>query len=154
MESMIVYASRHHGNTEKVVRYLEERYEITVVNGEEATAIDGAAYDLIGFASGIDFGKFYPPITELAERLAPGKFVYALYTCAKDDGKYGDQIREIAERTGGRYLGKFGCRGYNTYGPWKLIGGMNKSHPDGQELEQAATFYEQMLALSSGQIDL
>lgn len=26
------------------------------------------------------------------------------------------------------FEGKYGCKGYNTYGSWKIIGGMNKNH--------------------------
>ena len=145
MKSMIVYASRHHGNTGKLVKHLADRYDITLTNAEETTEIDYAEYDLIGFASGIDFGKFYDPVIALAEQLPAEKRIYALYTCAQDREKYGGQIEEIAGRTGCIYLGKLGCKGYNTYGPWKLIGGMNKGHPDADELWRACAFYEKMM---------
>lgn len=145
MRSMIVYASRHHGNTKRLVEYLAARYDITLVDAQEISEIDTEEYDLIGFASGMDFGKFYPSVTELAETMAPGKYVYALYTCARDQGRYGSEIEEIAGQTGSRYLGKYGCKGYNTYGPWKLIGGMNKEHPSEKELQDACAFYEMML---------
>ncbi len=68
--------------------------------------------------------------------------VYALFTCARDNGKYGDEIRDIAGRQGCLYYGKFGCKGYNTYGLWKRIGGMNRQHPSEAELAQALAFYE------------
>jgi len=35
--------------------------------------------------------------------------------------------------------------GYNTYGPLKLIGGMNRKHPTGEELEGAVVFYESLI---------
>lgn len=145
MKSMIVYASRHHGNTGKIVKHLADRYGITLVNAEETDRIDYSEYDLIGFASGIDFGKFYDPVTELAEQLPAEKRIYALYTCAQDREKYGGQIEEIAGRMGCRYMGKLGCKGYNTYGPWKLIGGMNKGHPNADDLERVCLFYEKMM---------
>ena len=149
MKSMIVYASHHHGNTEKLVKHLANQYEITLINAEELSQITYEGYDLIGFASGIDFGKFYPAVTALAETLPAGKLIYALFTCAKDNGKYSDEIQKIAEKTGCTYLGKYGCKGYNTYGPWKLIGGMNKSHPDQEELTKACSFYEQTQKMAS-----
>ena len=122
LNSLIVYASHHHQNTEKLVRHLSNRFGITLINAENTSAINYDSYDLIGFASGIDFGKFYPHVTELAQKMPEGKLVYALYTCAKDNKKYGSQIESIAAATNCRYLGKFGCKGYNTYGPWKIIG--------------------------------
>ena len=145
MKSMIIYASRHHGNTKQLAEHLAKRYEITLVDAQKGSKVDYGGYDLIGFASGMDFGKFYPPVTALAQALPTGKCVYALYTCARDQSRYGSEIEEIAAQTGCRYLGKFGCRGYNTYGPWKLIGGMNKEHPSREELEAACAFYEGLL---------
>ena len=150
MKSMIVYASRHHGNTEKLVRHLANRYGIALVDAQAVQSLEGEEYDLIGFASGMDFGKFYPSVTALAQMLPPGKCVYALYTCARDQAKYGSEIEEIAGQKGCRYLGKYGCKGYNTYGPWKIIGGMNKAHPDAQELEKACVFYEQIVSDFAG----
>ena len=141
MKTMIVYASRHHGSTEKLVQHLAAVFGLTLHNAEASAAVDYAGYDLIGFASGIDFGKFYPSVTQLAAQLPPDKQVFALYTCARDQAKYGSEIASIAAERGCTFLGKYGCRGYNTYGPWKLIGGMNKQHPDVQELEAAVRFF-------------
>ena len=42
-------------------------------------------------------------------------------------------------------MGEYGCRGYNTYGPWKVIGGMNKNHPSKEELDEVIRFYEILL---------
>ena len=42
-------------------------------------------------------------------------------------------------------LGEYGCRGYNTYGPWKLIGGMNRDHPSQEELYAAEDFFASLL---------
>ena len=145
MKSVIIYMSRHHGNTKKLVEYLVARYSITLLDAQEAEKLNTEEYDLIGFASGVDFGKFYSPVTDLAKTISPGKCIYALYTCARDQARYGSEIEEIAALTGCTYLGKYGCRGYNTYGPWKLVGGMNKEHPSEKELQDACAFYENLL---------
>ena len=145
MRSMIIYASRHHGNTRKLAEHLAAQYDIALVDAQTVSQVDFAKYDLIGFASGMDFGKFYPPVTELAQKIPAGKSVYALYTCAREQARYGSEIEEIAAQMQCRYLGKYGCRGYNTYGPWKIIGGMNKEHPSREELEGACAFYEGIL---------
>ena len=31
-------------------------------------------------------------------------------------------------------IGKFGCKGYDTFGPFKLVGGIAKGHPDEKDL--------------------
>ncbi len=76
------------------------------------------------------------------KRLPAGKRIYALFTCARDNGHYGRQIQKTAQERNCVYLGKYGCKGYNTYGPWKLIGGMNRNHPSKKEMEEAISFYE------------
>ena len=42
-------------------------------------------------------------------------------------------------------MGEYGCKGYNTYGPWKLIGGMNRNHPSDEEINDAIRFFESLL---------
>ena len=54
----IVYASTHHGSTRKLVESIAEKYEITQIDAAKQQTADLSGYDLIGFASGIDFGKF------------------------------------------------------------------------------------------------
>ncbi|MCR4925985.1 MAG: flavodoxin [Clostridiales bacterium] len=145
MKSMIVYASHHHGNTEKLVKGLAEKYDIDLIDAEKATEINYDEYDIIGFASGVDFGKFYAPVTDFAEKLPAEKNIYAIYTCGQDNAKYGGQIQEISQKSNCKFLGKYGCKGYDTYGPWKIIGGINKVHPNQDDIDKACAFYENIL---------
>jgi flavodoxin len=38
--------------------------------------------------------------------------------------------------------GRFSCKGYDTFGLFKLIGGLAKGHPDDNDLENAVTFFK------------
>lgn len=38
-------------------------------------------------------------------------------------------------------LGVYGCRGFDTFGPFKLIGGIAKGHPTQNEIDGAVEFY-------------
>ena len=145
MKVLVIYGSHHHGSTKKLVEAIAERHPVDMVGAQAQEKVEWDDYDLIGFASGIDFGKFYPAVTDKAKRLPEGKAVFALYTCAKDSARYGDEILKIAAERNCIPCGKFGCRGYNTYGPWKLIGGMYKGHPNVQEQEAALHFFEELL---------
>ena len=51
-------------------------------------------------------------------------------------------MKEIALEKQSVILGEYGCKGYNTYGPWKVIGGMNKKHPTEDEKLVAIKFFE------------
>lgn len=101
-----------------------------MIDATKETSANLQEYDIIGFASGIDFGKFYLEIENFARQKLPfQKEVFFLYTCAMERDGFTDVIKEIALEKDAVILGEYGCKGYNTYGPWKLIGGMNKSHP-------------------------
>ena len=145
-KGVIVYASTHHGNTRKLAEVIADCYDVLLIDAEQVQQADLSEYDLIGFASGIDFGKFYPSVERfLKENLPKGKKVFFLYTCAKVNKGFTKTMQEMALKKDAVLLGEYGCRGYNTYGPWKLIGGMNKSHPNREDLEGAAAFYRSLL---------
>ena len=42
-------------------------------------------------------------------------------------------------------VGKFTCHGYNTFGPFKLVGGTSKGHPDDDDLKDAVEFYRGLI---------
>ena len=142
----IIYASTHHGSTKKLVDAISEKYDITQIDAENHNTADLSEYDMIGFASGIDFGKFYTSVEEfLINNLPKSKKVFFLYTCAKTSDRFTKTMKEKALGKDAVIMGEYGCKGYNTYGPWKLIGGMNKNHPDKEELDGAVRFFESIL---------
>lgn len=138
----ITYASTHHGNTYKLVKAIADTYGVDLIDATKQNSADLSSYDLIGFASGIDFGKFYGSIETFAkENLPSDKKVFFLYTCAQVRKGFTDSISEIADQKKAVILGEYGCKGFNTYGPWKVIGGMNKKHPTEDEIMQAVEFF-------------
>ena len=142
----IVYASTHHGSTRKLVDAIAQRHEITPIDATQQNRADLSGYDAVGFASGIDFGKFYDCVERfLVENLPEGKRVFFLYTCAKPSDRFTQSVKDKAAQKQAVFLGEYGCRGYNTYGPWKLIGGMNRHHPTAEEVEGAVQFFEALL---------
>ena len=142
----IVYASTHHGSARKLVDAIAQRHEITPIDATQQNRADLSGYDAVGFASGIDFGKFYDCVERfLVENLPEGKRVFFLYTCAKPSDRFTQSVKDKAAQKQAVFLGEYGCRGYNTYGPWKLIGGMNRHHPTAEEVEGAVQFFEALL---------
>ena len=144
--TVIIYASTHHGNTKKLVEAVAGKYPVALIDTEHTTKADLSDFDLIGFASGIDFGRFYPSVEAfIRENLPEKKDVFFLYTCARTSNWFTRTIREEAARKSATVLGEYGCRGFNTYGPWKLIGGMNKGHPNAAEIAQAIAFVASLM---------
>lgn len=138
---VIIYTSMHHGNTYKLVKAISDKHNIEIIDATKQMVADLQKYDVIGFASGIDFGKFYETIENFAkENLPIKKQVFFLYTCAMERKGFTNSIREIVTKKDAEVLGEYGCKGYNTYGPWKVIGGMNKKHPTEEEILLALSF--------------
>ena len=145
-KTVIIYASTHHGNTRKLIEAISEKYQIDIIDAIEQKFANLSEYDLIGFASGIDFGKFYDVVEQFLKRNLPdNKEVFFLYTCARDDKDFTYTMRTEAMKRHALLMGEYGCRGYNTYGAWKVIGGMNKHHPTKKELDGAVKFYESLI---------
>ena len=55
MRKAIVYASVHHGNTEKIVKGISEECQVDLIDAVKQPDADLSSYDMIGFASGIFF---------------------------------------------------------------------------------------------------
>ena len=145
-KAAIIYASTHHGSTRKLVEAIADKYEVVQIDATNCQQADLSGYDLIGFASGIDFGKFYDSVERFLEKNLPeNKRVFFMYTCAKVNNRFTNSIKAAATKKGATVLGEYGCKGFNTYGPWKVIGGMNKNHPTKNELENCITFFEALL---------
>ena len=143
MKSIIIYASTHHGNTRKVVEAIASECEVEVVDVTKVHEKDLESYDLIGFASGIFFSKFSEQVLNFARANLPeGKDVFYIATAGNPMQMYFNSISEIAVDKNCNELGRFQCKGFDTYGPFKLVGGIQKGHPDEAELKSAVEFYK------------
>ena len=69
MRTAIVYASVHHGNTEKLVKRIAEECQVDLIDAVKQPDADLSSYDMIGFASGIYFSKFHQSILEFVEKI-------------------------------------------------------------------------------------
>ena len=72
--------------------------------------------------------------------------MFFLYTCAKNNKDFSADIQNRLREKECNCLGSYGCKGFNTYGPLKLVGGMNKSNPNEDELLNATKFFKEIEA--------
>ena len=56
----------------------------------------------------------------------------------RDEGK---PIAQVIAYKHDDIVGRFSCKGFDTFGPFKLIGGVSKAHPDDKDLAEAVEFY-------------
>ncbi len=143
MKSIIVYASTHHGNTQKVVEAIAGECDVEVVDATNIHEKDLKDYDLIGFASGIFFTKFSEQVLNFARvNLPVNKDVFFIATAGNPMSGNFKSIAEITKDKKCNERGRFQCKGFDTYGPFKLIGGIQKGHPDEADLKAAVEFYK------------
>lgn len=69
MRTAIVYASVHHGNTEKLVKRIAEECQVDLIDAVKQPDADLSSYDMIGFASGIYFQGFISRYWNLQRRI-------------------------------------------------------------------------------------
>ena len=143
MKTVIAYYSRHHGNTKKLLDAIAAQEEVTLIDVVENKDADLTGFDRIGFASGIYFSSFAKQIIAFAkEKLPEGKDVFYIYTHGAPSGDFLKAMRQIAESRHCRELGEYRCQGYDTFGPFRLVGGIAKGHPTQDELAAAVRFYQ------------
>ena len=142
MKTLIVYHSEHHGNTKKLLDVIAEQEGVTLVEAEDASKVDVSSYDLIGLASGIYYQKFHKDVLNWAEQNLPqGKRVFFLYTYGVKRNGYLDAIKQIAVSKGAKIMGSYDCPGFDTFGPFKLIGGIAKGRPNEEDVAGAVSFF-------------
>lgn len=143
MKTAIIYYSKHHENTKKVLDAIAKNNDdVTLIDVTKNPATDLSEYDRIGFASGIYYSKFHKVLLEYAQKHMPeGKETFFIYTYGAEKTGYTKAITEAVKKHHAKILGEFGCYGFNTFGPFKLVGGIAKGHPDKTDMENALSFY-------------
>lgn len=145
MKTAVCYYSRHHGNTRKVLEAMAGEGELDLIDVTARQAVRLEDYDRVGFASGIYYGGFQKSVLQFARQYLPeGKPVFFVYTCGMRRPGYTAAIGRIAREKNCPVLGAFGCKGYDTFGPFRLLGGIAKGHPDARDLEKARSFFRRI----------
>jgi len=142
MKTLIVYASVHHQNTEKVAKALAEELGADLVLAAKAHPDSVTTYDLIGFGSGIYFLKFHKTLLQFIAGLSTvaGKKAFVFSTSGAGGTERHAALKEVLANRGFAIVGDFACKGWDTWGPFKLVGGTNKGQPNEEDLKAARMF--------------
>jgi len=105
-----------------------------------------AEYDLIGFGSGIYFGKYHKRLVELVYKLPrlenKAAFIFSTSGLRKMRfiHDFHKPLKEKLKQKGFNIVGEFSCRGFDTSQAAKIIGGINRGRPNEKDLKQAENF--------------
>ena len=146
MKTAIVCVSVSHKNTRRVAEAMAEELNATLFDPEQTDVTALGDYDLIGFGSGIFNMKFHPVLREVVRHLPPADdrsaFVFATRGGPGElpFWPYMRQMSGLLEQKGYDVVGTFSCRGFDTWWPLRLVGGINKGRPNADDLAAARAF--------------
>ncbi len=146
MKVLIVYVSVHHGNTEKIARAMANVLEADLVQARQADAAMLERYDLIGFGSGIYFGRHHESVLDFVDKLPVHRnksaFVFSTSGLRKMAlvHDFERPLKKKLQRKGFGIISEFSCRGLDTYRAAGLVGGLNRGRPNAEDLREAEDF--------------
>lgn len=142
MKTLIIYISVHHQNTAQVATVMAEELGADLVTVDKAQSCPLAEYDLIGFGSGIFFGKHHKMLIRFVEALPEFRGKQAFIFSTSGEGRSGlhAALRKMLGDHGFSIAGEFSCKAWDSWGPLKLVGGINKGRPDAEDLKAARVF--------------
>ena len=150
MSNLIILVSYHHQNTEKIAKIIANPLNAEIKKPEQVEPSSLATYELIGFGSGIYFGKNDKTLLKFADKLPQqeGKKAFIFSTSGRTDNesKFHKGLREKLQSKGFNIVGEFNCAGFDTYGVLKLAGGINKGRPNEDDLKAAENFAQTLKA--------
>lgn len=146
MKTAIIYYSKHHGNTKKILDAIKSIDDsIVLIDVTKKEEMDLNQFDRIGLASGIYFGKVAKELVEYTDKNLPeNKDVFFIVTLGSPlfAGSLGT-IKKLTKKKRCKIIGKFHCRGYDTY-VFKKRGGIAKGHPNSKDIARATKFYKEL----------
>ncbi|MER5440663.1 flavodoxin family protein [Streptomyces sp. NPDC002790] len=146
MNAVLVCHSVSHGNTRRVADTMAEVLGAKVVTPEQADPAELADADLVGFGSGVFYAKLHPRLTDFARTLPAGRgqgraFVFATSGLPETPlTRFARPLVRLLEGKGYAVDGTFSCRAFDTWAPFKLVGGIHKQRPGDGDLVAAREF--------------
>ncbi len=150
MKALVICYSYHHSNTKKVADEIAKVLDAEVKTPHEVNPEELAGYDLVGFGSGIYMSKPHKELLALADTLPQTQnqkaFIFSTSGQPNNGEKFHQKLREKLQTKGYSIVGEFNCTGFDTFGPFKLVGGLQKGHPNEDDLKGARDFAEKLKA--------
>jgi len=141
MTSLIIYHAGQHRNTEKIAKAMAAVLGADCKRTHEVSPNTILDYDLVGFGAGIYFGKHHAILLKFIDRLpSSNKDFFIFSTSGMGSTRFHEHLKNKLSKKGYEFIGEFACKGFDTFGPFKLIGGLNKDRPNNLDLENAKKF--------------
>ena len=143
---LIIVYSYHNNNTSKIADEFSKVLNAQIIAPDHVIPEELDEYELLGFGAGIDSGRHYKPLLDLADMLPEVNhkpaFIFSTSAIQGDAKVAKDHavLRQKLQSKGYTIIGEFSCKGFNTNSFLKYFGGMNKGKPDHSDLKAAREF--------------
>lgn len=150
MKSLLIVFSYHHNNTQKVAEVIAKVLDAEIKTPQQTNPEDPQKYDLVGFGAGIDSGKHYKVLLDLADKLPQvinkNAFIFSTagVTGKKKLVKDHSTLMKKLNFKGYTIVDEFQCKGFNTNSFLKVFGGMNKNRPNAEDFKHAEEFAQNL----------
>lgn len=143
---LIVYKSVHHQNTAKIARVMADVLGAECVSPAECPYSRLAGHELLGLGSGIYYGRVHDElwqwVRDMPETYSQNLSVFVFTTSGLPvlAKLWHWPLKSALMNKGYEVMAEFACRGFDTWGPLWLTGGLNKAHPDERDIQRARDF--------------
>lgn len=145
-EILLVTKSVHHQNTARVAHAMAEQVGAECVTPADCPYERLNNCDVLGLGSGIYYGRVHEELWQWVLGLPtntsgrPHVFIFTTSGLPFLARFWHRPLKSVLARKGYRVIGEFSCRGFDTWGPLWLTGGLNRTHPDERDLRRARDF--------------
>lgn len=147
MKILIIVKSKHNDNTMKIAEAMSEVAPATVIDLDYAKFYKLSEYDIVGFGSGIYYGKHAKELFEYIKPLCDKeKYCFVFSTSgSKNYEKNNRKLVKLLESKNKVVLGTFGCPGLDKFFIFRLFGGLNKTRPNIDDFDAAQSFITEII---------
>lgn len=149
MKTLIICKSIHHQNTKKIAQVFAKILKAEIADPDTFDPKNLDKFDLVGFGSGIYMWKHHQTLFSFAKKLPQQKNKKAFIFSTSGVGQMGinqnhKTLKKILKSKKFAIVGEFTCPGWDTFGPFKLIGGLNRGRPNSEDLKKAQVFAKKL----------
>ena len=149
MRIVIVQVSIHHHNTAKISEAMAAAIGAQMMSITEAANSPAESWDLLGLGSGIFFGAHHKSLLRFASQLQnppAASFLYSTAGLPSLGWLWHRSLRQIMARKSIPVLGEACFAGWDTVGPLRWIGGVQRGRPNQHDLDRAARFAKHVVS--------
>jgi flavodoxin len=143
---LIIYKSVHHQNTARIARAMADVLGAECVSPDECPYDKLASCKILGLGSGIYYGRVHDDLWQWVRDMPDtysqhlGVFLFTTSGLPVLAKLWHWPLKSALIKKGYDVMAEFSCRGFDTWGPLWLTGGLNRKHPDERDIQRAREF--------------